>query len=84
MTRIVGQILRHAPDPEAQNNPVPFLIPQVYQRIRSAMESQRLWSQRQAFTLIEGELAKIEDYEKEDYDIKALEVAPRLVLLVGS
>jgi hypothetical protein len=44
------------------------------------MESQSLWSQRQAFALLEEALATIEDYEKEDY-LKALEVAPRLVLL---
>jgi hypothetical protein len=44
------------------------------------MESQRLWSQRQAFALLEEALATIEDYQKEDY-LKALEVAPRLVLL---
>jgi hypothetical protein len=43
------------------------------------MESQRLCSQRQAFTLLEEELAEIEVHEKENY-LKALEVAPGLVL----
>jgi hypothetical protein len=44
------------------------------------MESPRLWSQRQALTLLEEALATIEDCEKEDY-LRALEVAPKLVLL---
>jgi hypothetical protein len=44
------------------------------------MESQGLSLQHQALTQLEEALATIEDYEKEDY-LKALEVAPRLVLL---
>jgi hypothetical protein len=43
------------------------------------MESQRIWSQHQALTQLEVALTMIEDYEKEDY-VKALEVAPQLVL----
>jgi hypothetical protein len=44
------------------------------------MESPRIWSHLQAFTLLDEAIAMMESYEKEEY-LMALEVAPRLVLL---